>query len=256
MKKTVFITGASSGFGKACAELFAKGDYRLILNARRIDRLQNLKADLEKEYNAEVYLLDFDVRNNDAVVKSIQSLPANWRSVNILINNAGLAVGRDLFQDAELDDWERMIDTNIKGLLYVSKAIIPWMIEQGGGHILNVDSLAGHEVYPMGNVYCATKYAVKALSKGMRIDLLPHKIKVSNISPGLAETEFSVVRFKGDTTKADDVYSGFTPLSAMDVAEIIYFTATRPAHVNIEEVTILPTAQSDSRTVLKETNSN
>ncbi len=251
MKETVFITGASSGFGEACAVLFAKAGYRLIINARRRERLQKLKTDLEAKYKADVHILDFDVRHVEAVMQSVQALPAGYEKIHVLINNAGLAAGRDLFQDGLLDDWERMIDTNIKGLLYVSKAIIPLMIAQGGGHIINVGSLAGHEVYPMGNVYCATKYAVRALSKGMRTDLLPHKIKVTNISPGLAETEFSIVRFKGDMAKAHAVYEGFTPLSAMDVAEVIFFAATRPAHVNLEEITILPTAQSDSRTVVR-----
>lgn len=252
MKKTVFITGASSGFGKACAELFAKAGYNLIVNARRTERLEELKTDLISRYSVDVLILAFDVREKEAVFQNITTLESPWNTIDILINNAGLAVGRDYFQDAELDDWERMIDTNIKGLLYVSKAIIPFMQNAGSGHIINVGSLAGHEVYPMGNVYCATKYAVTALSKAMRMDLLPHHIKVTNISPGLAETEFSIVRFKGMREKADEVYKGFTPLSAMDVAEIIFFAASRPAHVNIEDVVILPTAQSDSRTVLRE----
>lgn len=251
MHKTVFITGASSGFGKACAEIFAANGYNLILNARRIERLVELSKVLLEKHTIEIKLLPFDVRRSAEALRNIASLEGKWKQIDILINNAGLAVGRDYFQDGAIDDWEQMIDTNIKGLLYVTKAIVPNMISQRGGHIINIGSLAGHEVYPMGNVYCATKYAVKALSKGMRIDLLQHKIKVTNISPGLAETEFSVVRFKGDAEKAKEVYNGFEPLTANDVAEIIYFAATRPAHVNMEEITILPTAQSDSRTVIR-----
>ncbi len=249
--KTVFITGASSGFGKACAELFAKNGFNLILNARRLERLQELKAHLEEAHQSKILLLPFDVRSREAVSEAVESIPANFKRIDILINNAGLAAGRDLFQDGDVDDWEMMIDTNLKGLMYVTKAVVDQMIQQGSGHIINVSSLAGQEVYPQGNLYCATKHAVTALSKGLRLDLVQHGIKVTNISPGLAETEFSLVRFKGDEEKAKKVYEGFDALTAEDIADVIYFAATRPPHVNLEEITILPTAQSDSRTVVK-----
>lgn len=249
--KKVFITGASSGFGKACAELFAKNGYTLILNARRTQRLNELKEELQRNYGTDIYVLPFDVRNRGEVEMTISSLPENLKQVDILINNAGLAAGRDFFQDGNIEDWELMIDTNLKGLMYVTKFMVEGMIRQKSGHIINISSLAGQEVYPQGNLYCATKHAVTALSKGLRMDLLPYGIKVTNISPGLAETEFSIVRFKGDEEKAKNVYQGFEALSAEDIAEVIFFAATRPAHVNLEEITILPTAQSDSRTVLK-----
>lgn len=249
--KKVFITGASSGFGKACAELFAQNGYALILNARRVDRLNELKSALTKKYGVEILILPFDVRNRTEVETAILSLPESWKHVDILINNAGLAAGRDYFQDGNIEDWEMMIDTNLKGLMYVTKFLTGEMIKNKNGHIINVSSLAGQEVYPQGNLYCATKHAVTALSKGLRMDLLPHGIKVTNISPGLAETEFSIVRFKGDSEKAKNVYQGFDALKAEDIAEVIFFAATRPAHVNLEEITILPTAQSDSRTVIK-----
>ncbi|MBC8047714.1 MAG: SDR family NAD(P)-dependent oxidoreductase [Fimbriimonadaceae bacterium] len=248
----VFITGASSGFGKACAQKFAASGYSIILNARRTERLLALKADLEKSYKASVYLLPFDVTNKNEVETAIKNLPDNWKRVDILINNAGLAAGRDFFQDGDIQDWEKMIDTNVKGILYVTKFLVGEMIKRKSGHIINVSSLAGQEIYPQGNVYCASKHAVTALSKGMRMDLVQHNIKVTNISPGLAETEFSFVRFHGDEEKAKQVYEGYTPLSAEDIADVIYFAATRPAHVNLEEITILPTAQSDSRTIRKE----
>lgn len=247
----VFITGASSGFGKATAEKFAQAGYQLILNARRLDRLEALKTHLTDKYNSQVLLLPFDVRNREEVAKQLDSMPLSWRKIDVLVNNAGLAAGRDAFQDGSMDDWELMIDTNLKGLMYVSKWVVKQMMEQNYGHIINISSLAGQEVYPQGNLYCATKHAVTALSKGMRMDLLPYHIKVTNISPGLAETEFSIVRFKGDTEKASKVYEGYQPLKPEDIADVIFFAASRPAHVNLEEITILPTAQSDSRTVIK-----
>ncbi len=247
----VFITGATSGFGKACSRLFAANHYDLILNARREERLTELKDELENAFGVKILTLPFDIRVLHAVEEAIATLSPGWRNIDILLNNAGLAAGRDPIQTGSVDDWQQMIDTNLKGLLYVSKQIIPFMIARKSGHIINVSSLAGQEVYPQGNVYCASKHAVTALSKGMRMDLLPFGIKVTNISPGLAETEFSLVRFKGDAQKAKSVYAGFTPLSAEDIADVIYFAATRPLHVNLEEITILPTAQSDSRTVLK-----
>ncbi|HRH53439.1 MAG TPA: SDR family NAD(P)-dependent oxidoreductase [Chitinophagales bacterium] len=247
----VFITGASSGFGKATAEKFAQAGYQLILNARRLDRLETLKTHLEATYGSDVLLLPFDVRNREEVAQQLDKMPSAWQKIDVLINNAGLAAGRDAFQDGSMDDWELMIDTNLKGLMYVSKWVVKGMMEQKSGHIINISSLAGQEVYPQGNLYCATKHAVTALSKGMRMDLLPYHIKVTNISPGLAETEFSIVRFKGDTEKASKVYEGYQPLQPEDIADVIFFAASRPAHVNLEEITILPTAQSDSRTVNK-----
>ena len=247
----VFITGASSGFGKATAEKFAQAGYQLILNARRLDRLEALKTHLVSSYGSQVLLLPFDVRNREEVAQQLDKMPAAWQKIDVLVNNAGLAAGRDAFQDGSMDDWELMIDTNLKGLMYVSKWVVKGMMEQKSGHIINISSLAGQEVYPQGNLYCATKHAVTALSKGMRMDLLPYHIKVTNISPGLAETEFSIVRYKGDTEKASKVYEGYQPLQPEDIADVIFFAASRPAHVNLEEITILPTAQSDSRTVNK-----
>ena len=247
----VFITGASSGFGKATAEKFAQAGYQLILNARRLDRLEALKTHLVSSYGSQVLLLPFDVRNREEVAQQLDNMPAAWQKIDVLVNNAGLAAGRDAFQDGSMDDWELMIDTNLKGLMYVSKWVVKGMMEQKSGHIINISSLAGQEVYPQGNLYCATKHAVTALSKGMRMDLLPYHIKVTNISPGLAETEFSIVRFKGDTEKASKVYEGYQPLQPEDIADVIFFAASRPAHVNLEEITILPTAQSDSRMVNK-----
>ncbi|HCK22171.1 MAG TPA: NAD(P)-dependent oxidoreductase [Bacteroidetes bacterium] len=248
---TVCITGASSGFGKACAAIFADNGYDLIITARRAQELHDYAQELRDTHAVQVLPLVFDVRDAAATAAAFEGLQSPFREIAILINNAGLAVGRDSVDAGVIEDWDRMVDTNVKGLLYVTRAVVPGMVERKKGHIINVSSLAGQEVYPGGNVYCATKHAVTALSKGMRMDLVQHGIKVTNISPGLAETEFSVVRFKGDKDKADHVYAGYTPLSAQDVAEVIWFAASRPAHVNLEELTILPTAQSDSRTVVK-----
>ncbi|HRF77812.1 MAG TPA: SDR family NAD(P)-dependent oxidoreductase, partial [Chitinophagales bacterium] len=225
----VFITGASSGFGKATAEKFAQAGYQLILNARRLDRLETLKTHLEATYGSDVLLVPFDVRNREEVAQQLDKMPSAWQKIDVLINNAGLAAGRDAFQDGSMDDWELMIDTNLKGLMYVSKWVVKGMMEQKSGHIINISSLAGQEVYPQGNLYCATKHAVTALSKGMRMDLLPYHIKVTNISPGLAETEFSIVRFKGDTEKASKVYEGYQPLQPEDIADVLFFAASRPA---------------------------
>lgn len=247
----VFITGASSGFGKACAEKFASQKYDLIICARRGDRLEQLKVKLEADYNVKVYILVFDIRKKLEVEQQINSLPSEWKNIDVLINNAGLAAGRDLFQDGDVEDWEKMIDTNLKGLMYVTKFLVGGMMEKKSGHIINISSVAGLEVYKMGNLYCASKHAVTALSKGLRMDLLPYGIKVTNISPGLAETEFSMVRFKGDEEKAKNIYAGFEALKAEDIADVVFFAASRPAHVNLEEITILPTAQSDANTVLK-----
>jgi NADP-dependent 3-hydroxy acid dehydrogenase YdfG len=242
MNKIVLITGATSGFGEACARQFAAGGCRLIITGRRKERLEALA----KELNTEVLPLVFDVQDKDAVFAAIDSLPAAWKDIDILVNNAGLALGRDLFNDASLDDWETMLDTNVKGLLYVSKAVIPLMIARNSGHIINLGSIAGKEVYEKGNVYCASKYAVDAISKSMRIDLLQHRIKVTVIHPGAADTEFSKVRFKGDMTQAQKIYEGYTPLRAEDVADTIYYCASLPAHVCINEVNMTCLAQANS----------
>ena len=242
MNKIVLITGATSGFGEATARKFAAGGYKLIITGRRKDRLDALK----KELKTEVLTLSFDVQDKDAVFSAIGGLPAEWKNIDILVNNAGLALGRDFFNDANLDDWETMLDTNVKGLLYVSRAVTPLMIARQVGHIINLGSIAGKEVYEKGNVYCASKYAVDALSKAMRIDLLQHRIKVTAIHPGAADTEFSKVRFKGDMSQAQKIYEGYTPLSADDVADTIYYCAGTPAHVCINEVNITCLAQANS----------
>lgn len=247
-QKTVFITGATSGIGKATAEIFAKQNIQLILCGRRKDRLIRLKAELEKF--TKVTILNFDVSNREEVFKAIQSLPKEFQKIDILINNAGNAHGLSTIQDGSIDDWDAMIDINVKGLLYVSKAILPQMVERNDGFIVNIGSIAGKEVYPNGNVYCASKYAVNALNKAMRLDLNKHNIRVSAIHPGAVETEFSEVRFKGDKEKAKSVYKGFKALQAEDIADIIYFVVTRPYHVNIEDLVVYPTAQA-SATVLK-----
>lgn len=247
MKKSALITGATSGFGLACAELFAKNGWNLILTGRRIERLDKLKVDLEAKWNVEVQLLYFDVRIEADVYKAIDSIQQDLKDqLYLLINNAGLAVGRSPIHLGETDDWNRMIDTNVKGLLYVSKAVIPILQANKTGHIVNLGSIAGKEVYPDGNVYCATKHAVDALSKAMRIDLVKDGIKVTNIAPGAAETEFSLVRFKGDVETANATYTGFDPLIAEDIAETIYFVVNRPAHVTINDLVIMPTAQASA----------
>ena len=248
MNKTALITGATSGIGRAVADIFAENKYNLIVTGRRSERLQELKAALEQQHGISVLALCFDVRDNDEVVRNIKSLPVEWRNIDVLVNNAGLAVGLNHIQDGVLDDWERMIDTNIKGLLYVTRAVSPLMIARNSGHIVNICSIAGKEVYENGNVYCATKHAVDALSKAMRIDMLGHNIKVTNICPGAVETEFSIVRFKGDTQRAAGTYKGIEPLSGRDIAECIYFAVSLPEHVCINDMMIMPTAQADSRT--------
>lgn len=246
MQKIAFISGATSGFGKAAAEKFAAHGYDCILNGRREERLIELKASLEKKYNTAAYLLPFDVQDEVKTFDLIKKLPEEWQSIDVLINNAGLALGRDYFDDANLQDWTTMIDTNVKGLLYVSKAVLPFMINNKKGHIINIGSTAGKEVYEKGNVYCASKHAVDAISKAMRMDLLRHHIKVTVIHPGAAETEFSDVRFKGDKETAKKVYEGFTPLSAEDVADVIYYTTTLPAHVCINDLVLTATQQANS----------
>lgn len=248
MNKTALITGATSGIGRAVADIFAENKYNLIVTGRRSERLQELKAALERQHGIGVLALCFDVRDNDEVVRNIESLPVEWRNIDVLVNNAGLAVGLNHIQDGVLDDWERMIDTNIKGLLYVTRAVSPLMVARNSGHIVNICSVAGKEVYENGNVYCATKHAVDALSKAMRIDMLGHNIKVTNICPGAVETEFSIVRFKGDTQRAAGTYKGIEPLTGRDIAECIYFAVSLPKHVCINDMMIMPTAQADSRT--------
>ena len=242
MNKIVLITGATSGFGEACARQFAAGGYRLIITGRRKEKLEALQQELKTE----VLPLVFDVQDKDAVFTAIAGLPAAWKDIDILVNNAGLALGRDFFHEASLDDWETMLDTNVKGLLYVSKAVVPLMVARKSGHIINLGSIAGKEVYEKGNVYCASKYAVDAISKAMRIDLLQHRIKVTAIHPGAADTEFSKVRFKGDIDQAQKIYEGYTPLRAEDVADTIYYCASLPAHVCINEVNITCLAQANS----------
>jgi 3-hydroxy acid dehydrogenase / malonic semialdehyde reductase len=251
MKKTLLITGATSGFGEACARVFAANNYQLIINGRRRDRLEKLKAELEQEFQSSCHIAAFDVQDRDAVFSSIESIPQDFKSIDVLINNAGLALGRDLFDQASLDDWDTMIDTNLKGLLYVTRAVIPSMIERKQGHIINVGSIAGKEVYERGNVYCASKSAVDAISRAMRIDLLAHHIKVTAVHPGAAETEFSLVRFKGAEDTAKKVYEGYTALSAEDVANIIYYTASLPAHVCINDLVVTPTQQANAYHVVK-----
>lgn len=246
MNKIVLITGATSGFGMACARKFAANGYSLILNGRREDKLHALCAELENKHGSECTALPFDVRKKEQVFDAVNSLQEKWKAVDVLINNAGLALGRDLFQDAEMDDWETMIDTNLKGLLYVSRAVVPFMIERKQGHIINIGSIAGKEAYERGNVYCASKAAVDSLTKGMRLDLLSQHIKVTAIHPGAAETEFSLVRYKGATDKAEQVYDGYTPLGAEDVADIVYFTASLPKHVCINDLVVTPAQQANS----------
>jgi len=238
------ITGATAGIGKACAEKFAAAGYNLILNGRRNDRLKDLQSEWQKKYNIKIHILPFDVQNRQEVFDAIHSLPVEWQSIDILINNAGLALGRDSFENADIDDWNTMLHTNVEGLLYVSRAVLPLMTTRKKGHIINIGSIAGKEVYENGNVYCASKFAVDAITKSMRIDLLKYGIKVTGIHPGAVETEFSIVRFKGDNQKATAAYTGYTPLSAEDVAETVFFTASLPAHVCINDLSITCTQQA------------
>lgn len=245
MQKTILVTGATSGFGKAIARLFAQHHYRVIITGRRAERLQTLKEELENEFSVPVISLQFDVRNRKAVEQAISSLQNKVERIDILVNNAGLASGLSTMDDGDVDDWDLMIDTNVKGLLYVTKQVVPFMKKQGYGHIFNLGSTAGKLVYKNGNVYCATKYAVDALTQAMRIDLLVHKIKVTSINPGMAETEFSLVRFKGNAEKAAGVYKDITPLQAEDIANTVYYCATLPAHVCINDLTITCTEQAN-----------
>lgn len=246
MNRKILVTGATSGFGKAIATVFAKHGDDVIITGRRNDRLEAVLNDLEGKYNIAVYPLCFDVRNREEVDRAIASLPDEWRQIDVLINNAGLALGRDHFDEANIEDWDTMIDTNVKGLLYVSKAVLPLMTPRGKGHIINIGSTAAKEVYEKGNVYCASKSAVEAISQSMRIDLLKHNIKVTAVHPGAAETEFSIVRFKGDEAIAKSVYQGFEPLHAEDVADVVYYCTTLPAHVCINDLVMSSTQQANS----------
>jgi NADP-dependent 3-hydroxy acid dehydrogenase YdfG len=245
MSKIILVTGASSGFGKAIATKFAAGGWNVIITGRRKEKLEVLAKALEANYGIKTLSLIFDVQDKKAVFDNLQNLPTEWQAINILVNNAGLALGRDSFENANLEDWETMIDTNVKGLLYASKAVLPMLIKEKG-HIINIGSTAGKEVYKDGNVYCASKHAVDAISKAQRIDLLPYQIKVTAIHPGAADTEFSVVRFKGDAEKAKAVYNGYTPLMAEDVADTVWYVANTPAHVCINDLVITCTAQANS----------
>jgi 3-hydroxy acid dehydrogenase / malonic semialdehyde reductase len=246
MKNIVLITGAGSGFGRACAEKFAEQQFDVIITGRRADRLADLQNQLLRRFNIACLPLQFDVRNKADVFAAISGMPDEWKRISILVNNAGLALGRDYFEEANMDDWENMIDTNLKGLLYVSRAVLPMLLKTDHPQIINIGSIAAKEVYEKGNVYCASKQAVDAISKAMRIDLLRHGIKVTAIHPGAAETEFSVVRFKGDIEKAAAVYDGYKPLSASDIADTVWYCASLPAHVCINDLTITCTAQANS----------
>lgn len=246
MPGIVFITGATSGFGEATARKFAANGYELILNGRRAERLEKLSEELKTKYNTAVITLAFDVRDEAAVNQAIGGLPEKWKAIDVFVNNAGLALGRDHFHEADMNDWTTMIDTNVKGFLYVAKAVSQLMVKRKKGHIINMGSIAGKQVYEKGNVYCGTKYAVNAISQGMRIDLLPHHIKVTCINPGAAETEFSLVRFKGDAATAKSVYNGIQPLTGEDIADVIWYCASLPAHVCINELEIMPARQADA----------
>jgi len=246
VKKIICITGASSGFGEACAFKFSENNYDLIIAGRREEKLNALKSTLEEKFGNQVHVMPLDVSDRIAVDNAFNALPTSWKKIGLLLNNAGLALGRDNFDEASLDDWDTMIDTNLKGLLYVSKAVLPYMISKKTGHIINIGSTAGKQVYQKGNVYCATKHAVQAISEAMRIDLLPHKIKVTVIHPGAAETEFSLVRFKLDANEAKKVYEGYEPLHAEDIANVVYYAATLPAHVCINELEVTCLAQANA----------
>ncbi len=251
MNNTILITGATSGIGEASAKLFSSQGYRVIIAGRRNDRLKALARLLTKEYNSEVLPLCFDVCNRQAVDASIDSISPDWKQINILLNNAGLSQGLEPIHTCDIEDWERMIDTNMKGLLYVTRKIAPIMVARGSGHIINIGSIAGKEVYPNGNVYCATKFAVEALTQAMRKDLLEHGIKVTQVAPGAVKTEFSAVRFHGDLQRAEGVYKGFDPLKAEDIAEVIFFVATRPPNVNINDIIVMPTAQASTTQIFR-----
>jgi len=246
-RKIALITGATAGIGYETAILLAQNNYNLILTGRRYDRLNSLKKRIETDYSCEVLLLNFDIRIRKETETALNNIPEDWKAIDVLINNAGLAAGLGPVSSADVDDWENMIDTNVKGLLYATRIVTPWMIERQSGHVINISSIAGKESYPNGSVYCGTKHAVQAISKAMRIELMPHGIKVSTIAPGAVDTEFSLVRFRGDHDKAQQVYKGFSPLVAKDIAETILFVLSRPAHVNIDDLLIMPTNQASAR---------
>lgn len=250
----LFVTGATSGFGRAIAEIFASHQWKVIITGRRQERLDALKTELENKYKTSVLPLCFDVRDEKEVNNAVNSLPADWKNIDVLVNNAGLALGKEVLQEGDSMQWVTMIDTNIKGLLYVTKAVSPLLIERKKGTIINIGSIAGKESYTGGNVYSATKFAVDGLTKNMRLDFLPHHIRVSQIAPGAAETEFSLVRFSGDQSKADATYKGFMPLDARDIAEAAWFIATRPPHVCINDLVIMPTAQANATTFNRNSN--
>lgn len=244
--KIALITGATAGFGEACAERFAKEGYHLVITGRRAERLQEVQQQLEQQYKVKVKILVFDVRDKVAVATALGSLEEEWRAIDVLVNNAGLALDLSTIDEGNTEDWDTMLETNVKGLLYVSRTVIPWMRERLKGHIVNIGSTAAKTVYAKGNVYCASKAAVDALSQGMRIDLLPYNIKVTAVHPGAAETEFSLVRFKGDASRAKDVYKGFTPLSGKDVADVVFYCCSLPPHVCINDLVVTPTAQANA----------
>lgn len=252
MKKIALITGATSGIGKAIAAKLAKEGYNIIITGRRQERLNEISNILEKQYQTKVLTRSFDVRKYQEVEKNLGNLPQEWKNIDILVNNAGLAVGLNPIHQGVVDDWERMIDTNIKGLLYVTRVISPNMVERKSGHIINIGSIAGKDVYTNGNVYCATKHAVDALTKGMKLDLLPYNIRVTQVCPGAVETEFSLVRFKGDQERADKVYEGFPPLSADDIANAVYYAVSQPIYVDVQDILVLCTAQANGSQFHKE----
>ncbi len=251
--KTVFITGASSGIGLSCARAFAAAGAKILMCSRRGERLEALAGNLKREFGVPVRAVPLDVRNQAGVSRTVAALPEEWRAIEVLVNNAGLSRGLDKLHEGLLTDWEEMIDTNVKGFLYVSRAVIPGMVERGSGHVIHIGSIAGYEVYPGGNVYCATKFAVRALSRGLRLDLSGTPIRVTEIAPGMVETEFSQVRFHGDAERAAQVYQGLEPLTPDDIAEAVVWSATRPARVNISEMIVMPTAQASATTVHRTT---
>ncbi|MDR0714723.1 MAG: SDR family NAD(P)-dependent oxidoreductase [Bacteroidales bacterium] len=251
MKKIAIVTGSTSGIGKATAKILAQNGYNLIVTGRRKERLDELKEALGIKYKCDVLVLNFDIRDRECTETAIDGLPQQWKKISVLVNNAGLASGLAPIHEGSVEDWEQMIDTNIKGLLYITRKVTPLMIEAGGGHIVNLSSIAAKEVYENGNVYCATKHAVDALTKGMRLDLLKHNIKVTSISPGMVDTEFSTVRFKGDADRAGKVYEGLVPLHDVDVADAIWYVLSRPAHVNINDMLVMPVAQANATVTLR-----
>lgn len=245
--KIALITGATAGIGYETALLLAQNNFNLILTGRRKDRLESIKKEIESNFHVQVYNLNFDIRNRSEVENALSAIPDEWKAIDVLINNAGLAAGLAPINSADVEDWEAMIDTNVKGLLYATRVVSPWMVQRKKGHIINISSIAGKEAYPNGSVYCGTKHAVSAITKAMRIELMPSGIKVTSIAPGAVETEFSLVRFRWDEEKAANVYKGFTPLNAKDIAETILFVISRPAHVNIDDLLIMPTNQASAR---------